>query len=490
LIVGVFGASVVAGSSATAGSAAVIGQMPSIAGGVALLVVVAAIRSGSRGGPLALEAGLVFLVLMAPLDRAVVLRPPALRQVVVGVAVGAVVAAVMGLVAGPWLTDLRLGSWAVAGALCGALAVGVSLTVAGARLRPAAWIAAQLLLALWWLADVAAGVVTSPLAAVGQLPFRPLSVGALASPAAAAAVAVAVGVARVGHVSVESAWQRSRSADQLRVAVGLNDLRTALLIVRRRSQDRPRSKPWCRLPALGGPVFRRGAHAVLRWPAGRIVRFGMLAVVVGLAMPAAASASAPAGWALVVVVLYLAGLDAIDALAEEVDHPDLLRLYPVPPGAILLRHLPVPAVVLVGFNAVATGVAWAMTSRSDVVLLGGGLTVPAVIAVVAGASVTASRVARPLTKYTDIGLPPEVVVPRIILRLVAPLLPIALTVIPTVVTFADGASVGSALLAAFPGLLASIATIATIAWSTSGDARQAMGARVTAFIGRRAGRSA
>jgi hypothetical protein len=482
LIVGIFGVSVVAGASASAGSAVAVWWMPPpvVAGMVILLLVVAAIRSGSRGGPIPLEAGLVFLVLMAPLDRGLVLRQPALRQVVVGVAVGAAVAAVVGLVAGPWLAEFRLGSWAVAGALCGALAVGVSLTVAGVRLRPAAWVAAQVLVGLWWLADAAAGVATSPVAALAQVPFRPLSVGVLAYPAAGAALAVAVGLVRVGHVSLERAWQRSRSADQLRVAVGLNDLRTALLILRRRSQERSRSKPWCRLPGLGGPIFRRGAHAVLRWPAGRIVRFGILAVIVGLATPAAAVA--PAGWVLVVVVLYLAGLDAIDALAEELDHADLLRLYPIRAGAVLLRHLPVPAVVLVGFTALSTAVAWAVTSSSDVALLGGGLMVPTAIAVVAGASLTASRVARPFTKYSDIGMPAEVVAPRIILRLVAPLLPIALTVVPTIITFADGAPVGSALLAAIPGLLASTATIA---WSTNGDARRALPARVTALVVRR-----
>jgi hypothetical protein len=205
----------------------------------------------------------------------------------------------------------------------------------------------------------------------------------------------------------------------------------------------------------------------LRWPAGRIVRFGILAVIVGFATPAATVA--PAGWLLVVLALYLAGLDAIDALAEELDHPDLLRQYPIRAGAVLLRHLLVPAVVLVGFTALSTAVAWAVTSSSDVALLGGGLMVPTAIAVAAGASLTASRVARPFTKYSDIGMPAEVVAPRIILRLVAPLLPIALTVVPTITTFADGAPVGSALLAAIPGFLASTATIA---WSTNGDARE------------------
>ena len=461
-IVGVLAASAVESSSGRVGSAVVAPWLSAtVAGAVVLLLVLAGIGSGSRGGPIPLEAPTVFLVLMAPVDRGAVLRQRARRQVFAGAVAGAAIAVVAAMVAVAWLPELRLVSWAVAGGLGGALAVGVSLLAAGARLRPAVWLAAQLLVGLWWLVDVALGVASSPVAALAEVPFRPLSVGGLAYPAVAALLAVGAGVMRVGHVSLERAAQRSRSAGQLRVAVGLNDFRTALLILRRRSHEHPRSRPWVGLPPLGGPVLRRGAHAMLRWPARRILRFVLLALTLGLVAPVAPTS--PPVWAVVVVLLYLGGLDAIDAMAEELDHPDLLRLYPVRRGAVLVRHLPLPVVVLVGVNAVAAVVAGGVTSRSVVLLIGCGLAVPAAVAAVAGATLTASRVARPLTRYADIGLPVEAVAPRIILRLASPLLPIAGTVIPPVAGFAEGASPGTALLAAIPGLVASVVTIA---WST------------------------
>ena len=97
------------------------------------------LRSGSRGGPLALERADVRHVLLAPVDRGVALRGPALRQLRFLV----FVAAVVGAIAGSW-PPRRLPhgavAWAASGAavaaLAVALAVGAAMTVVALAAAP------------------------------------------------------------------------------------------------------------------------------------------------------------------------------------------------------------------------------------------------------------------------------------------------------------------------------------------------------------------
>src|ERR1700728_790745 len=87
------------------------------------------LRSGGRGGPLVIEGADVRHVLLAPIERAVVLRPVAVRQVRFGIFAGAVTGAVAGLLAFRRLPGSAVG-WVGCGALTGALAIAGALGLA------------------------------------------------------------------------------------------------------------------------------------------------------------------------------------------------------------------------------------------------------------------------------------------------------------------------------------------------------------------------
>ena len=69
---------------------------PALLGLGVALAVLAGLRSGARGGPLAIEDAEVQYVLLAPIDRGVALRSSALRQLRIAVLGGAVLGAVAG----------------------------------------------------------------------------------------------------------------------------------------------------------------------------------------------------------------------------------------------------------------------------------------------------------------------------------------------------------------------------------------------------------
>jgi hypothetical protein len=104
----------------------------------------------------------------------------------------------------------------------------------------------------------------------------------------------------------------------------------------------------------------------------------------------------------------------------------------------------VAAGVLAGWTAFATGL----------------IVSPAIaVAAGAGALLTATRTARPLTKITDIGLPPEAVVPRIVFRVFAPVLPPAAAIVPVLAHHSTGIAASAYVL---PGLAWSIGLIAIV----------------------------
>ena len=215
-------------ASTTAHRVAVDG--PQVVGLVIAMALAVGLRSGGRGGPLVLEAADVRHLLLAPLDRGLALRGPALRLLRFGATWGVGVGAVFGV-----LASRRLGgqwpAWAASGALVGASAVdgalGAAMAVSGARLgrRMAGWLALAAL--AWSAADVVLARATSPMSLVGQVALWPLRwrAGGLAG-VAFALLAVVSGVGLAGRTSVEASERRSSLAGQLRFAVTVRDLRS------------------------------------------------------------------------------------------------------------------------------------------------------------------------------------------------------------------------------------------------------------------------
>lgn len=395
---------------------------------VAFLVALG-LRSGSRGGPLSLEAADVRVVLLAPISRHLALRAPALRQVRSAAFGGLCVGALAGNLAGHRLPG-RFAGWVVAdagfGLIAAVLAVGAALVACGVRLTRPAGTALGVALLGWSAADVAAGTATSPLTFVGRIALAALP-GDVAGGPAATAVAVGVGLTvavltlgavRLGHMSLEAAERRGRLAAQLRFALSLQDLRAVILLRRRLAAEEPRARPWIRLGErrrLGAPtgvpekrqvsarnagvlgkpwaaVRRRGLNSLLRWPATRILRVFGLGIVAGFAAGGAWRGTTP----LIVVAgvaLFVAALDALEPLAQEWDHPTRRDSFPFHPGRLAAASLLVPTVVLAVVTATGVAVAIPVLDLPAAPML--WAVIPATAGAVAGG--TASLILEPVS---------------------------------------------------------------------------------------------
>lgn len=352
---------------------------PAVLGVVAALAVFLGLRSGSRGGPLALEQPDVRHVLLAPIDRGVALRSPAWKQLRFLCFASAAVGATAGQLALRRLPGNAV-EWMAVGALFGVTVVGLgfgsALVAAGLGIR--SWLATVVggALVAWSVADVFDEAPTAPGSVLGRLPLWPLRFDPLALAGLAVAVAlVAAGLRLVGGTSLEAAERRTTLVGQLRFAVTLQDLRTVLVLRRQLAQERPRSQPW--IPALVRhprfPVWQRGLRSIARWPASRIFRVVVLASVAGLAMRGVWSGTTPLVL-LTGAALWIAALDAAEPLGQEIDHPGRTDGYPAPRGELFLQHLPVVAVV-----SISTGLIAGIAAGAPV-----GAEVPMGVALVAG----------------------------------------------------------------------------------------------------------
>jgi hypothetical protein len=332
---------------------------PGWLGAIAALAIALGLRSGSRGGPVALERADVRHVLLAPVDRTTALRAPAVRQLRFLTFVGITTGGIAGDLAAKRLPGSS-GAWIGTGALVGltlvALSVGSALLAGG--LRMPRWLASLIGVALIAGAVLdGSGVTTfSPTAPFGRLALWPVhfdAVGLL--PIAAAAAVLLIGISLVGNASLEAAERRSTLVGQLRFAATLQDLRTVIVLRRQLAMELPRSNPWVPIRVHGTgrlPIFVRGLRGVLRWPAARLARIGLLAIVAGGALRGAWAGTTP----LVVVTgfaLFIAGLDGVEPLAQEVDHPSRRDSTPVEAGHIHSRHIPIAVLVLLVTAAAA-----------------------------------------------------------------------------------------------------------------------------------------
>ena len=365
--------------------------------GLGLAIAVAAgLRSGGRGGPLALEAAEVRFVLMAPIDRGHSLRPPALRLLRFSVFVGVVAGAVAGQYAYRRLPSGPAG-WIVAGVAYGLVAVTAfvaSVFVAsGQRLGTVAVSAAVVAVIGWSLVDVLLQVTSSPLTLAGGVGLWPLHVDALDLLGVVPFVVLAVvGWRSLGGVSLERAERRCALVGQLRFAVTLQDVRTVVLLRRQLTQEHGRVRPLFRVGGMKRrparfPVWRRGWQGVARWPGLRLVRIAAYGAAAGLALvgvwDGTTALIVPAGLAL-----WLAGLDAIEPLAQDVDHPSLVDGLPKDPAVLRLRHLAVPIVVMVGVGLVGCAAALVSGQARLVAEVGLPAVIPAALAAACAGAVT------------------------------------------------------------------------------------------------------
>jgi hypothetical protein len=374
---------------------------PALLGLLVALAVAGGLRSGGRGGPLAIEAPDLQHVLLSPIERGWLLRRLALRRLRTAAFAGAVVGAVIGNLAFRRLpgTPIEwLGSAAAFGALVPLAAYGAAMIASGLRLRWSALNLVGLGVAGWSLVDLYLETTTSPASALGQLALLPLEPGggSLAAPIAGAVVALAVaylGVRWIDGTSLEAARRRAGLAAELRFALTFQDLRAVILLRRELASELPRRRPWVRLDSSSQsrhPVWRRGWRSFLRWPAVRGGRVCLLGAVAGLALCGAWQGTTP----LVLVAafaLLVAGLDAVEPLAQEVDHPTRRDLLPVDPRRLIGRALAAPTVLMLGVSLVALATALAVTQARLVLEVGVVMVLPAALLILCSAALSATN---------------------------------------------------------------------------------------------------
>jgi hypothetical protein len=367
---------------------------PAVVGLAVGLAVIGGLRSGSRGGPLVLPAADVRYVLMAPIPREAALRGPAVRHVRFLAFTGMIGGAIVGVLASHRLPGGLL-AWAAGGAAAGvliaALVVGSALVASGLAMRPRWATALGFAVAGWATADVVLSVRSAPTTMIGivalwPVKFAPLGVVAPVVPALVAALGVAV----VGGLSIEAAERRASLASQIRFALTLQDLRTVVLLRRQLTQEHPRSRPWVRTPALHrgrAVVWRRDLRGLARWPLGRLLRVLVLGVAAGLALVGVWAGTTP----LIIVAalaLYLAGFDALEPLAQEIDHPDRPGSVPAELGVLRLLHIPVSFATITAVVLVGWGAALAVAGTEMALRVGAALLLPAALLATAGAAVS------------------------------------------------------------------------------------------------------
>jgi hypothetical protein len=373
---------------------------PAVLGLALALAVLMGLRSGARGGPLAIEAAEVQYVLLAPIDRGAALRPAAWRQLRIAVIGGAVLGAVIGnfvfrrLPGSPvaWIACLAL-----LGGLLPLCALAAALLASGRRLRPLVATALGLGLIAWTLADLLLGATTSPATLAGEIGTLPLPGGSshlvLAGVGLAIVLALAwLGLRAVGRIALEAARRRAALTAELRFSASVQDLRTVVLLRRQLASERPRRRPWIRLGAAGSrhPVWRRGWQSFLRWPLGRAVRVLAIGIAAG-----AATAAAWSGVTLLFVLpgllLMVAALDLVEPLAQETDHPTRRELLPLAAANLIQRHLVPSFAAMAAVLACATLAALALGPSASTAGVGVAMLFPTALVLVCSAALSATN---------------------------------------------------------------------------------------------------
>jgi hypothetical protein len=371
---------------------------PAAIGIAVALVLLAGLRSGSHGGPLAIEPAEVQYTLLAPVSRGAALRPAAYSQLRIAAIGGAAVGAIVGNFAFRRFSGSPV-EWIACLALFGALlpvaALGAAMLASGRRLRPLAVATIGATLVAWSVADLVLGATTSPATMLGELATLPLQHGtrlALAGAGVVLCVAlVAAGLLAVGGILLEAARRRAELTAVLRFTATVGDLRTVVLLRRQLASERPRRRPWLRIQSAGGqPVWRRALQSFMRWPAVRIGRVLLLAAAAG-AISVAAWKASPVLFVLPGVLLFVAALDLIEPLGQEADHPTRFELLPADTEQLFRRHIAAPTAALTVVLLFAAGVASAVAGSGLGIELGVLLAFPTAMVIACCAAFSATN---------------------------------------------------------------------------------------------------
>lgn len=367
-----------------------------IVGLFAVAAVALGLRSGSDGGPISLEAGDARYLMMAPVPRRSVLLRPLVQRLRSMAFAGALAGGVAGQLAARRLPG-STAAWAASGAITGALiglAFVATATIAHALGVPrwlstaigGALVVAQIAAAVWTFPGPGDGIGSLALWGMRSHHADLFSVGAVVA-------AIAAALVLADRLRLEPLTRRADLVSQLRFAVTMQDLRTVVLLRRQLRGERPRATPWVRLRRSGSAsatraVWQRDVRGLARYPGSRLMRMATLAAVAGLCAEFVVDGTTP----LLIgvgVALYLLGLDAVEPLSQEIDHPDFADATPRTRGWLLVRHFAAPAIALVPFALI--GAATVAALEPDHALAAFVLGVPVTWAGAMGAIVSVVR---------------------------------------------------------------------------------------------------
>ena len=399
---------------------------PAVIGMFAVLAIGAGIRSGSRGGPLAIEDADVRHVLLSPVDRRTALLRPATQRARSAAFSGLIVGALAGELAGRRLPGSDA-SWTFAGAAFGAcltvLFIGAGL-VAHALHVPR-WLASVLgALALAWQGGAVVKHFAGPANVFGSFALWGMRQRGIDLVAPTITLAIlGVGLLLLRRTSLDALARRSGLVAQLHFAVTMQDLRTVMLLRRQLSQESTKNRPWVRLRRAGGSpvIWRRGWHSLFRFPVSRLLRMSVMAVGAAACQVAAYDGST----AMFLVsggLLFLLGMEALEPLSQEIDQPDRMASLPHERGELLLRHTMAPMLALIPFAGIAVATV-AVLKGSSGAAVAGVLVLPTMWAGAAGAVVSIVKDAPDAmnTAVEQTMMPPEMSGMTTIVRMLLPL---------------------------------------------------------------------
>jgi thiosulfate/3-mercaptopyruvate sulfurtransferase len=396
-------------------TARIVAEGPGWLGVLATIVFALGLRSGSLGGPIALEEADIRHVLGAPIDRRRVLLAPALQRARTVTFAGGLAGAAAGQLSGRRLPGTEL-TWAMAGAAFGATIglVFVAAALVAHTLRAPRWLATVLgsLLVAWQTVSALPDNVNlvGPADGFGGLAFWEIHVEWIDVTAPLfGLLLLTTGLLLLGRVSLEALSRRAVLVSQMRFAVTLQDLRTVMLLRRQLSHERSRARPWIGRRRNSGSraEWQRSWHGLLRFPGARVVRIVVLTMIVGATSSLVFDGTAP----LAIVagfVSFVIGLELTEPLAQEIDHGDLTDRWPIERGQIHLGLLAAPLAASLPLAVVTAVVLGLIGDDAWTVAVVVGL--PTVVAGVAGAAVSVvSGAPDPVTSVArDATLPPEI----------------------------------------------------------------------------------
>lgn len=371
---------------------------PAVVGLFYGLAIFAGFRSGSKGGPLALQGADVRMILLSSVPRARFLRTRAMSQVksfvpgalLIGGLVGGVAHRALGQPTARPVVESSLMALVIVVAF-----FGTGYLTSGLQLNK--WIATAvgLVFVAWPLGDLYEGTETFPGGRLAYPLFHQSGFSLALLAALGAGVLFVLGILLISGLSLEMLDRRARLIGTLRFAATTRDIRSVILLRRQLSGEKARSGRTV-VSGIGfgdsstAVIAKRSLESILRWPIERVLRFLVLALIAGLsAREMWAGSLLPLGVAT--VALFIGATDLLEPLSQVADHPDGIVHVGIPLWRVESRLLLVPFIGMVIFVLLGTLASLPFANSTVAVHLGLISAVPLAASSTTGAAVAILR---------------------------------------------------------------------------------------------------